>query len=226
MKLMTWSRSTSPAGEKPVIVSEYLLNELGIFVKREKRMPKKAGLTALTGFRVGYAAVPGTDYRAAPLDRTAILWHKITAVKEAGADCLIVSGNQQDRITLCFDPDDRDMVTDYLATKRREHPPVRAEDYAAAAWLCWRDDDDWGDAPGMSLTAMVAREKETERFIEPEVLAETRLAGVREAPLLQPEALTDHDLHCCQQCGTALIPDGNFCPHCGSPKTPHQAEQR
>ena len=50
MKQMTWSRSTSPAGEKPVIVSEYLLNELGIFVKREKRMPKKAGLTALTGF--------------------------------------------------------------------------------------------------------------------------------------------------------------------------------
>ena len=107
MKQMTWSRSTSPAGEKPVIVSEYLLNELGIFVKREKRMPKKPGLTALTGFRVGYAAVPGTDYRAAPLDRTAILWHKITAVKEAGPDRLIVSGNQEDRITLCFDPDDR-----------------------------------------------------------------------------------------------------------------------
>ncbi|MEO1814522.1 MAG: hypothetical protein ABGU93_02880 [Acetobacterium sp.] len=217
MKQMTWSRSTSPAGEKPVIVSEYLLNELGIFVKREKRMPKKPGLTALTGFRVGYAAVPGTDYRAAPLDRTAILWHKITAVKEAGPDRLIVSGNQEDRITLCFDPDDRDMVMDYVATKRREHPPVRAADYAAAAWLCWRDDDDWGDAPGMSLAAMVAREKETERFIEPEVLAETHLAGVREAPLLQPAAVADDGPKCCQHCGAALIPEGKFCPQCGSP---------
>lgn len=43
MKPLTWIRSTSPAGEKPVIVSEYLLNELGIFVKREKGCRKKPG---------------------------------------------------------------------------------------------------------------------------------------------------------------------------------------
>lgn len=47
MKPLTWTRSTNPAVEKPVIVSEYLLNEQSIFVNREKRMPKKAGLTAL-----------------------------------------------------------------------------------------------------------------------------------------------------------------------------------
>lgn len=217
MKPMTWFRSTSPAGAKPEIVSEYLLNELGIFVKREKRMPKKAGLTALTGFRIGYAAIPGTDYRAAPLDRNAILWHKITLVKETGDDCLVVSGNQKDRIDLCFDPANRDVIMAYLSTMRSQHPQVGATDYDAAAWLCWRDDDDWGDDPGMSLTEMIALEKDTERFIEPEVLAETRLIGVRETPVAPPSAPATDDPKCCQHCGAALVAGGNFCPHCGSP---------
>lgn len=218
MEPMTWSIPTSPAGAKPEIVSEYLLNELGIFVKREKRMPKKAKFTALTGFRIGYAAIPGTDYRAAPLDRTAILWHKITTIKETGADCLIISGNQKDSITLCFDPANRDAVMAYLTSMRQQHPMVRAADYAAAAWLCWRDDDDWGDDPGMSLTEMIALEMDTERFIEPEVLAETTLIGIREAPM--PQAVND-GAKGCQNCGEALAPDGNFCPHCGSPIPPN-----
>ncbi len=180
MNTMTWSITTSPAGASPTIVSEYLLNEEGIFVKREKRVPRKAKFMALTGFRVGYQPVPGTDYRAAPLDRNAILWHKVTRVKEEGPDCLIVSGNRQDKITLCFEAQNRQAVSHYLATMRQLHPPVGAPDYDAAAWLCWRDDDDWGDQPGLSLAAMVALEKDTERFIEPEILDETRLAGDRE----------------------------------------------
>lgn len=215
MKQMIWSRSTSPAGEKPVIVSEYLLNELGIFVKREKRMPKKPGLNALTGFRVGYAAVPGTDYRAAPLDRTAILWYKITRIKEVGSNGLIVSGNQKDTIALGFDPADRAAVMDYIQTMRQQHPVIGAPDYDAAAWLCWRDDDDWGDDPNLSLVEMVALEGETERFIEPEILEETRLAGVRDEALPDRSATAPDRPAFCSQCGTALAPDDNFCPECG-----------
>lgn len=215
MKPITWSRSTSPVGAKPEIVSEYLLNELGIFVKREKRMPKKAGLTALTGFRIGYAAIPGTDYRAAPLDRTAILWHKITRIQEDGADCLIVAGNRQDTITLCFDPVDRAAVLDYIKTMRQQHPTIGAADYVAAAWLCWRDDDDWGEDPGMSLAEMVALEAETERFIEPEILEETRLPGVRDNAIPEMSASAPERPAFCTQCGTALGPNHNFCPECG-----------
>lgn len=88
MEILTWSRPTSPVGAKPEIVAEYLLNERGIFVKREKRMPKKAGLTALTGFRIGYAAIPSGDYRAAPLDRNAILWHKISRIMTPPPGCV------------------------------------------------------------------------------------------------------------------------------------------
>lgn len=225
MEIMTWSRPTSPVGASPVIVSEYVLNELGIFVKREKRMPKKAKFTALTGFRIGYAAVPGTDYRAAPLDRNAILWYKITRIQETGESCLTISGNRQDTINLCFDPDNREAVQEYIKTMRQQHPIVRAADYDAAAWLCWRDDDDWGD-PQLPLTEMIALELETERFIEPELLAETTLIGVRETPASQdsPESqaftvLNDRPKFC-HNCGAALALDGNFCPHCGSPIQP------
>ncbi|MEA4807623.1 zinc ribbon domain-containing protein [Acetobacterium wieringae] len=213
MKPLSWSRSTSPAGAKPEIVSEFLLNELGIFVKREKRMPKKAGLTALTGFRVGYTAVPGSDYRVAPMDRSAILWYKITRIVEAGPEGLIVSGNQKDTITLCFDPADRGAIQAYIDAMRQQHPAIGAPDYDAAAWLCWRDDDDWGDDPNLSLVEMVALEGETERFIEPEIFEETRLPGVRDHAV--PEAPVPQRSAFCPQCGTALGPDHHFCPECG-----------
>lgn len=215
MDILTWSLATSPAGDLPAIVSEYLLNDLGIFVKREKRMPKKAKFTALTGFRIGYAAVAGTDYRAAPLDRTAILWHKITRIREAGSDSLIVSGNRQDTITLCFDPADRGAILAYIQTMRQEHPISGAPDYDAAAWLCWRDDDDWGDDPGLSLAEMVALEGDTERFIEPEILEETRLAGVRDGAVPDLPVAAPERPAFCSQCGTALAADDHFCPECG-----------
>lgn len=214
METMSWSLPTSPAGELPVIVSEYLLNPLGIFVKREKRMPKKAKLTALTGFRVGYAAVPGTDYRAAPMDRNAILWHKITRIKEAGEGCLIVSGNRQDTINLCFDPVNQMAVQAYIKTMRQQHPTIGAPDDVAASWLCWRDDDDWGDAQ-LSLAEMVAREYDTERFIEPEIFEETRLPGVRDHAVPEMPAAAAERPAFCSQCGTALGLDDNFCPECG-----------
>jgi hypothetical protein len=215
MERLTWSKPTSPADDLPVIVSEYLLNERGIFVKREKRMPKKAKFTALTGFRIGYAAIPGTDYRAAPLDRNAILWHKITRISEAGEDGLIVSGNRQDTIALCFDPADRAAILAYIQTMRQQHPPIGAPDYDAAAWLCWRDDDDWGDDPNLSLVEMVALEGDTERFIEPEILEETRLAGVRDGVVPDVPATAPERPAFCRQCGTALAADDNFCPECG-----------
>jgi hypothetical protein len=58
---------------------------------------------------------------------------------------------------------------------RKNHPPVKTADYDAASWLCWRDDDDWGDNPFMPLLEMIEIEKDTDRFIEPEILEETVL---------------------------------------------------
>ena len=61
MEQLTWMAQTSPPGEMPIVVAEYVLNELGVFVKRERRVPKSAPLNRLTGFRVGYKAIPGTE---------------------------------------------------------------------------------------------------------------------------------------------------------------------
>lgn len=212
MENLTWSQITSTEGEKPMIVSEYVINELGVFVKREKRMPKKAKLTALTGFRIGYQAVPGTDYRAAPLDRNAILWHKIKAVEER-PDCLLVEGNSKDTISLFFKPEEKEAVVGLVKAMRNAHPPVKAADYDAASWLCWRDDDDWGD-PLRPLAEMIVEELETDRFIEPEILEETVLRGKIE--VVDEGMNYEATEKFCPNCGTRLLAEDNFCPNCGS----------
>lgn len=219
METMTWSRQTTLVGETPVIVAEYLLNDFGVFIKREKRMPKKDKFTALTGFRIGYKAIPGTDYRAAPLDRNAILRHKVTLVKTEGDSALIIKGNSKDSIILSFDPEQGEAVMTYIERKRQDHPVVGAADDRAASWICWRDDDDWGD-PQMTLIEMVALEEDTERFIELEVLEETRLAGVRDKPAQEASSPVTGRPKFCSNCGFALPADGNFCPDCGKPIQP------
>ncbi len=174
MEQLTWTAQISPPGEMPIIVAEYVLNELGVFVKREKRVPKKELLNKLTGFRVGYKAIEGTDYRAAPLDRNAILWRKITSVTQSTTVSLLVCGNSNDQIELYFDESMREEIFHFIRVMRKAHPPVAAADFDAAEWICWRDDDDWGD-PFAPLTDMIEEELETERFLDAETLEETVL---------------------------------------------------
>jgi hypothetical protein len=176
MVQLTWTVQTSPPGVTPLIVAEYVLNELGIFVKREKRVPKSALLNKLTGFRVGYKAIDGTDYRAAPLDRNAILWRKVTSVTQNAAGILRIHGNRNDEIELHFDEAMREEIFHFIRVMREANPPVAAADFEAADWICWRDDDDWGD-PFAPLTEMIAEELETERFLDAETLEETVLPG-------------------------------------------------
>ena len=214
MDMMTWSIQTNPPGSAPAVIAEYLLNDLGLFVKRERRMPKSAPLTALTGFRVGYAAIPGTDYRAAPMDRCAILWHKVASVAAGGAGELMIKGNRNDEIVLVYPPAYGDAVVRYIGDMRRLHPPVAGPDRAAAAWICWRDDDEWDD-PFAPLSDMIREEMGTERFIEPEVLEETVLAVVPE-PAPAPPGATAGRPKFCAACGAALPPDCHFCGHCGA----------
>ena len=81
MEELNW-QIASKTNESPIIVSEYLLNDLGLFVKRERRVQKSNKFYKLTGFRVGYQAIPGTDYYAAPFERQALLWKKVAFVEE------------------------------------------------------------------------------------------------------------------------------------------------
>ena len=171
---VSWQIITSREGETPAIFAEYLLNDLGVFVKRMRRVAKKGLLNSLTGFRVGYVPVPGTDYREGPLDRNAILWRKLTSAVQTGQYEFQITGNSDDKITLVVPPELVYAVQQYIETRRSANPPVAEPDMEAAVWLCWRDDDEWED-PQMPLAVMVEAEKNTERFIDPDVLEETRL---------------------------------------------------
>lgn len=241
MDTMNWMLQTSAKEVLPVIVSEYLLNDLGVFTKSERRMPKKAPLTALTGFRVGYVAVPNTDYRMAPQARNAILWHKITSVSVDDSGLITVCGNTKDIISILCTPENHASVLQYIAAKRQQHPVVLEADFAAASWICWRDDDDWGDASA-TLVDMVRDELETERFIEPEVLEETVISGAVdmsspiesvESPFVSPVVAANVEKtpdtasnlapspqparpKFCSNCGALLPPDGRFCENCGN----------
>ena len=213
MEGMTWMAQVSRQGAKPTVVAEYVLNRLGVFVKRERRVPKKEPLHKLTGFRVGYKAIPGTDYRAAPLDRNAILWQKVTSVDEAAPDSIRIRGNQKDEILLAVEPGIRDQVLQYVQAMRRSHPLNVAADFDAASWICWRDDDEWTD-PYAPLSDMIAEELETERFLEPEVVEETVLPeSYRSAPGLDSEEAAKPKF--CVNCGAKLYPDSRFCEVCG-----------
>jgi len=207
MEMLTWMAQASPPGETPVVVAEYVLNELGIFVKRERRVPKSAPLNRLTGFRVGYKVIQGMEYRAAPIDRNAILWQKVTSVAENAAGGLRVRGNREDAIELFFDSGMREDVLRFIRTMRALHPTVAAADYGAASWICWRDDDDWGD-PFAPLSDMIAEELNTERFLEPEVLEQTMLPDADAKESIIPNF--------CVRCGGKLFPDSRFCESCGA----------
>ncbi len=168
-------------------------------------MPKKAPLTAITGFRVGYKAVAGTDYRMAHLDRSAILWHKITSLSVDDNGLITVCSNTSDVITICCTPENREAVLQFVSIKRQEHPPVADAEYKAAAWICWRDDDDWGDAE--TLLDMVNGELETERFIEPEVLKETKITVAHEhgIPPVPPKPAAPLRPKFCRNCGNRVL---------------------
>ena len=219
--MTTWSIQTNPPGSKPAIIAEYLLNDLGLYVRREQRMPKGAPLTAVTGFRVGYAAVPGTDYRAAPMDRDVLLWRKVTSVTDNGDGSLTVCGNRSGAITVVCPPEMRDDVIRTIADMRRRNPPVAAADPEAAAWICWRDDDEW-DEPLAPLSDMVRDEAGMNRYIEPEILEETVLpvmpdyaAAPGGAPPAPPAPASVRP-NFCAECGAPLTSEGIFCGSCGA----------
>lgn len=87
---------------------------------------------------------------------------------------LLLCGNSNDEIELYFDESMREVIFHFIRDMREANPPVAAADFDAAEWICWRDDDDWGD-PFAPLTDMIEEELETERFLDAETLEETVL---------------------------------------------------
>ncbi len=221
MNTMNWLIQTSEPGTLPIAVSEYLLNDMGLFIKCELRMPKDGPLNAIYGFRVGYRVVKGTDYRMALTYRNAILWHKITSVVEEELGTVVIYGNTEDVISIQFDLASRNLVVQFIEEKRRKYPPVIAADPAAVVWMCWRDDEDWEDIT-MPLNEMVNLELKGARYIDEDVLEETVLDERTIDRLAVEDAVIYIHLEAserpkfCIKCGASLPTDGNFCKNCGT----------
>lgn len=216
MEQIQWMAQESLPGESPVIMAEYILNELGIFAKRERRVSKKPLLNKVAGFRVGYQKVEGSNYFAAPMDRNAILWKKITSVNEEDGQ-IFIKGNQKDEIALHYGQEMRADIVRFINKMRKKHPVERKEDIDAAIWMCWRDDDDWGDY-FMPLADMIEGEKDIDRFIDPDILAETMLRIMPKEAVELPveEESFKEKTKFCSDCGASLRPDSKFCEDCGA----------
>lgn len=246
MDILNWSIQISPVGVKRMIVSEYVLNDMGIFIKDEYRMPKKDVLTTITGFRVGYNNIPNTDYHAAPGIRNAILWHKITDITEDEQDNFTIKGNSDDVIKMVLYQEDREQILNYISQKQKQHPTVIDADKSVAAWMCWRDDEEWED-PYASLRVMIQEEIGVDRFVE-DVIEDTVLKNIENVsidryiqraatqeptnqetlqPVLSPKKSTQQEPISgqsvnkrpifCSKCGERLSLEGSFCHNCGAP---------
>lgn len=202
MDKLSWLIQITKPGDLPMVIAEYLLNDMGVFVKNEYRVPKKNILNTVTGFRIGYVDIPNTDYRMAAKDRNAILWCKVTSATENEPGSIVICGNKNDKITLRFELDQRDTILNYITKKRFEHPLTPEANESAAAWMCWRDDDEWEDIT-LPLESMVNIELEMKRYLEKEVLNDT----VIDVDLL---------IKFCKNCGNEISTDERFCGKCGN----------
>lgn len=173
MDEIIWSAELPPEKGSWYTAVDYVVNDLGIFAKTEKRSKKSGAAAQLWGFRAGKNKVKGTDYLARIQGRQALLWEKITEVIP-GDQQITVFGNRQTEIILFCSSENFSDVTDLIERMTISHPTEKGPSREAAGWLCWEQDEDW--EAGDSLEEMVEAERNgSERFIEEEILAETVL---------------------------------------------------
>lgn len=98
--------------------------------------------------------------------------------------------------------------------KRSQNPVITSADFTAASRLCWRDDD-WDD-PNTPLAVMIENESETERFIEPEVLEETKLPDGSDINGHSVSPSVKDFPTFCKECGAATYPDSRFYENFGA----------
>lgn len=174
MDEIIWTAELPPEKGSWYTAVDYVINDLGIFAKIEKRSKKSRTTAQLSGFRAGKNKVKGTDYLAQIQGRKALLWQKITEVIR-GDQQIIVRGNRQTEIILFCSPENFADVSDMIQRMTTSHPAEKGPNREAACWLCWEQDEDW--ETGESLDAMIEAERNGgKRFIEDDILEETILS--------------------------------------------------
>ncbi len=134
--------SVSPVRKDSTYVSlEYVINDLGIYCKGEIRCNDVGFATSRIGSPIGLTAVDGAEYAAKPLGRVAILWNKITDIKDDVANgTIVVFGNANDRIVMKHEASEKNNLLSRIDSMRRFCASSPISDEAAAAWKSWAAD--------------------------------------------------------------------------------------
>ncbi|MCK9314358.1 MAG: hypothetical protein M0P20_09960 [Methanocorpusculum sp.] len=171
MDKLAWCIEFPPEKGSSYTVADYVINDLGIFARTEKRTKKTGAASQLWGFRVGMNKVKGTDYLAQAGGRQALLWQKISGVT-IGDNQITVRGNRDTKIQIFCTAENFAEVSALIQTMRAAHPMESGPSIDAAGWICWEQDEDW--EAGESLDDMITTEiSSVERYIESDILEET-----------------------------------------------------
>ena len=156
-----WSRLSVDAATGQMIVDEFLLCDMGVFTKRERR----------TRIEPPYEGAP--PFIPVPISRGAILWRKARDVTVDRAEGTItVYGNRDSTVTLYSGGDTVDEILAWIDDALEQHPLLLEADSEAALWLEWSEERHW-KRPYESLESMVASEMRHGRFVDTRSLART-----------------------------------------------------
>ena len=171
MDKLAWCIEFPPEKGSSYTAVDYVINDIGIFSRTERRTKKTGMASQLWGFRVGMNKVKGTDHLAQAGGRQALLWQKVSGVI-IGDSLITVHGNRSTIIQIFCTAGNFAAAAALIQTMRAAHPMKAGPDRDAAGWICWEQDEDW--EAGESLDDMITAEQNSgDRYIEDEILEET-----------------------------------------------------
>lgn len=229
---LIWS-SVSPIRKDSTYISlEYVLNDLGVFCKGEQRTKDVGFAMSRIGAPLGLTAVENADYAAKTLGRVAILWSRITEVKDdTERGVIVVFGNANDKIVIQCDQSKKDELLSRIDSMRQFCTASPESDETAAAWLAWASDRNLPN-PFAPLDELIEAERTqigSRGFTEAQLAAasmpvseetaeiETQepVKTEEEAPKVE-EAPVESASPVCPACGAKTKPGAKFCTQCGT----------
>ncbi len=228
---IAWS-SVSPIRKDSTYISlEYVLNDLGVFCKGEQRTKDVGFAMSRIGAPLGLTAVENADYAAKTLGRVAILWSRISDVKDdTERGVIVVFGNANDKIVIQCDQSKKDDLLSRIDSMRQFCAASPESDETAAAWLAWAADRNISN-PFAPLDTLIEAERmqiNSRDFTKAQLAAATMPAAkVVEDVVAKPEKSSDEapltaetpieaDAPACPACGAKTKPNAKFCTQCGA----------
>lgn len=215
-----WNSVSPVRKDSTYICLEYVVNDLGVFCKGEVRTNDVGYAASRIGAPLGLTPVDNAGYAAKSLGRVAILWNKITDLKDDVANgTIVVFGNAHDKIVMKHDTTDKGSLLSRIDSMRRfcASSPITDED--AAAWKAWAADTSIAN-PFAPLDELIEAER---AGIEQRAFTDSQLSSVvlpaeEPAPVIEPVFADEFDIPSEPQADAPIIIEhpAAVCPNCGA----------